>query len=39
MNETKAPLGEVRTEVHRHALKIIIDSAAKKNSFSPQMMH
>lgn len=39
MSETKAPAGQVRTEVHGHVLKIIIDNAAKKNSFSPQMMH
>lgn len=39
MSETKAPVGQVRTEVHGHVLKIIIDNAAKKNSFSPQMMH
>ncbi len=39
MTETKAQVGQVRTEVHGHVLKIIIDNAAKKNSFSPQMMH
>lgn len=39
MSETKAAAGQVRTEVHGHVLKIIIDNAAKKNSFSPQMMH
>lgn len=41
MSEAKseAPVGQVRTEVHGHVLKIIIDNAAKKNSFSPQMMH
>ncbi len=38
MSETKAPVGQIRTEVHGHVLKIVIDNAAKKNSFSPQMM-
>ncbi len=39
MRETdKAPVGQIRTEVHGHVLKIVIDNAAKKNSFSPQMM-
>jgi enoyl-CoA hydratase len=38
MSETKAPEGRVRTEVYGHVLKIIIDNAAKKNSFSPRMM-
>jgi len=39
MSEAKAPVGQIRTEVHGHVFKIIIDNAAKKNSFSPQMMH
>lgn len=38
MSETKAPQGQIRTEVHGHVLKIIIDNAAKKNAFSPLMM-
>src|SRR5215208_1784007 len=38
MNETTAQVGQVRTEVHGHVFKIIIDNVAKKNSFSPQMM-
>lgn len=38
MSEVKASVGQVRTEVYGHVLKIIIDNAAKKNSFSPQMM-
>jgi enoyl-CoA hydratase len=38
MTETKVPVGQIRTEVHGHVLKIIIDNTTKKNSFSPQMM-
>ena len=38
MSEMKAAVGQIRTEVHGHVLKIVIDNAAKKNSFSPQMM-
>ena len=38
MSETQARPGQIRTEVHGHVLKIIIDNVAKKNSFSPQMM-
>ena len=38
MNETTAQVGQVRTEVHGHVFKIIIDNVAKKNSFNPQMM-
>ena len=30
--------GQIRTEVHGHVLKIVIDNVAKKNSFSPRMM-
>ena len=30
--------GKIRTEVHGHVFKIIIDNPAKKNAFSPQMM-
>jgi enoyl-CoA hydratase len=33
-----ATQGLVRTEVHGHVFKIIIDNVAKKNSFSPKMM-
>lgn len=38
MSDAKAQLGQIRTEVHGHVLKIIIDNVARKNSFSPQMM-
>jgi NAD(P)-dependent dehydrogenase (short-subunit alcohol dehydrogenase family)/enoyl-CoA hydratase/carnithine racemase len=38
MNETKTQVGQIRTEVHGHVFKIVIDNVAKKNSFSPQMM-
>ena len=38
MSETKTQVGQIRTEVHGHVFKIIIDNLAKKNSFSPQMM-
>src|SRR5436189_5923298 len=30
--------GRIRTEVHGHIFKIIIDNPAKKNAFSPQMI-
>lgn len=30
--------GQIRTEVHGHVFKIIIDNAAKKNAFTPVMM-
>src|SRR5690349_13223022 len=30
--------GQIRTEVHGHIFKIIIDNAAKKNAFTPVMM-
>lgn len=30
--------GQIRTEVHGHVFKIIIDNAAKKNAFTPAMM-
>lgn len=30
--------GQIRTEVHGHIFKIIIDNPAKKNAFSPAMM-
>src|SRR5215475_1674554 len=33
-----ATAGRIRTEVHGHVFKIIIDNVAKKNSFSPEMM-
>src|ERR1700730_3928762 len=39
MSEAKATVGQIRTEVRGHVLKIIIDNPAKKNSFSPQMMY
>ena len=31
-------VGRVRNETHGHVLKIIIDNAAKRNAFSPEMM-
>src|SRR3954449_6108219 len=37
MSET-TQVGQIRTEVHGHVFKIVIDNVAKKNSFSPQMM-
>ncbi|MCP3443839.1 crotonase/enoyl-CoA hydratase family protein [Bradyrhizobium sp. CCGUVB14] len=30
--------GQIRTEVHDHVFKIIIDNVAKKNAFTPAMM-
>jgi enoyl-CoA hydratase len=38
MSEAIAAVGRIRTEVHGHVLKIIIDNVAKKNAFCPQMM-
>jgi enoyl-CoA hydratase len=38
MTEGKTLVGKIRTEVHGRVFKIVIDNAAKKNSFSPQMM-
>src|SRR6266568_3663347 len=38
MTESKTQVGQIRTEVHGRVFKIVIDNAAKKNSFSPQMM-
>jgi hypothetical protein len=38
MSDAKTHVGRIRTEVHGHVFKIIIDNVAKKNSFSPQMM-
>lgn len=38
MSNDSFPVGRIRTEVHGHVLKIVIDNPAKKNSFSPQMM-
>jgi enoyl-CoA hydratase len=38
MSEAIAAVGRIRTEVHGHVLKIIVDNVAKKNAFSPQMM-
>jgi len=35
MSETH---GRIRTEVHGHVFKMIIDNAAKKNSFTPTLM-
>jgi enoyl-CoA hydratase len=36
--DAKVQVGRIRTEVHGHVFKIIIDNVAKKNSFSPEMM-
>src|SRR5215470_4846381 len=36
--DAKSQPGRIRTEVHGHVFKIIIDNVAKKNSFTPQMM-
>lgn len=33
-----ADVGQVRAETHGRVLKIVIDNAAKKNAFSPEMM-
>src|SRR5229473_1835863 len=38
MSEAETPVGHIRTEVHGRVFKIIIDNAAKKNAFSPEMM-
>jgi enoyl-CoA hydratase/carnithine racemase len=38
MSNANSGSGQVRTEVHGHVFKIVIDNVAKKNSFSPQMM-
>src|SRR6267142_3297608 len=38
MSERETPAGHIRTEVHGRVFKIIIDNAAKKNAFSPEMM-
>ena len=38
MSTATSSAGQIRTEVHGHVLKIIIDNVAKKNSFTPQMM-
>ena len=38
MSEAKTPAGQIRSEVHGRVFKIIIDNAAKKNAFSPEMM-
>ncbi|WP_050419721.1 crotonase/enoyl-CoA hydratase family protein [Bradyrhizobium tropiciagri] len=38
MSDEKPQAGRIRTEVHGHVFKIIIDNPTKKNSFSPQMM-
>src|SRR5262249_19064004 len=38
MNEGKTRVGKFRNELHERVFKIIIDNAAKKNAFSPQMM-
>jgi len=38
MSEGETPVGHIRTEVHGRVFKIIIDNAAKKNAFSPEMM-
>jgi len=36
--ETSTPAGRVRSERHGRILKIVIDNAAKKNAFAPEMM-
>jgi enoyl-CoA hydratase/carnithine racemase len=38
MSDRETPVGKIRTEVHGRVFKIIIDNAAKKNAFSPEMM-
>ena len=38
MADTPEKAGRVYHETHGHVLKIIIDNAAKKNAFSPEMM-
>jgi enoyl-CoA hydratase len=38
MTDSKERFGTVRQEVHGRVLKIIIDNATKRNSFSPEMM-
>ncbi|MEW6768051.1 MAG: crotonase/enoyl-CoA hydratase family protein [Pseudomonadota bacterium] len=38
MAETAEKVGRVYHEKHGHVLKIVIDNAAKKNAFSPEMM-
>src|SRR6476660_4816618 len=38
MGDRETPVGKIRTEVHGRVFKIVIDNAAKKNAFSPQMM-
>jgi len=38
MSETAEKIGRVYHEKHGHVLKIVIDNAAKKNAFSPEMM-
>lgn len=38
MVENAEKVGRVYHETHGHVLKIIIDNAAKKNAFSPEMM-
>lgn len=38
MTDTQEKAGRVYHETHGHVLKIVIDNAAKKNAFSPEMM-
>lgn len=38
MSDAPEKAGRVFHETHGHVLKIVIDNAAKKNSFSPEMM-
>ena len=38
MSATNGTIGRVYHETHGHVMKIVIDNAAKKNSFSPEMM-
>lgn len=39
MTDTPKPTGQVTATREGHILKIMIDNVAKKNSFSPEMMH
>lgn len=38
MSEPSKPVGRIRHERHDHILEIVIDNAAKRNAFSPEMM-
>jgi enoyl-CoA hydratase len=37
-NHPEGSSGKIRTEVHEHVLKIIIDNVTKKNAFTPDML-